>query len=550
MNNAILDTQTKKKNQKTLTFLHDSIRDYFAAESIQNCWTKEEKRARRYVRKRRYNPVWQETIVFLAGLLENPDALLRTLVKPLWSEILNVRLWGESEALLTGGKCIGIYAESLPPYGQKLLNQLIQMVDSNNKYVKVTAIKALAPIHSREAIESIIKCFTKSFIDNDYHRGDNIAEAIMTGSEEAKLVLIRALKDIDENVSLSPPMQSIIFAICYYLRNLNSVKILEEAVKICLKSKNIEIRETIFSWFDSWIDLLSTKTFPWLIKAALFDESEYVRRRAGKTCWRRFPSEAEQYVLQLLEDPECTPLLKLRAILTTHSLVFSPKVIEFLKQILFSSEPNILRDATIWPVFYECRSVEERKEILEKCVQDSDDNVRLQAILSISAFCNLDYHNYDKYLLQLLCDDDSIVSDAAARFLIEHGDTITVEKLKNLLNTDISEKASAAIRNTISAIEQTFLFSVDSVEFQRDLDKFTISEGLRQEFENNGKSLSQHTTRVWIIETGHIWKISDYTDNNRYIVEKEENRLNIYEKTLKSEEAIGIFRFSNYSSDY
>ncbi|HIE18379.1 TPA: hypothetical protein EYP75_01495 [Candidatus Bathyarchaeota archaeon] len=273
------------------------------------------------------------------------------------------------------------------------------------------------------------------------------------------------------------------------------------------------------------------EAFPYLFKAALSDKSDKVRSNARMSCWNRFPYKTEKCILQLLEDPECSPLLKERAIhITTYNKIFSQKLRERLKQILFSvSEPGIIRAATVQPLFWRCGK-DESEELFEKCVHYHDSLVReFAAIYVASIFFT---HDYDKYLLELLCDIDCKVSKEAAHALIKHGDAITIEKLENLLNTDISEKASVAIRNTIRGIEHTFLFSIDS-KFQSDLDNtilsYRISESLRREFENHG-SLLKAGSRVSIKKAGSGWVILG--KNEHYLVRKEENKLNIYDKTL------------------
>ena len=64
-------------------------------------------------------------------------------------------------------------------------------------------------------------------------------------------------------------------------------------------------------------------------------------------------------------------------------------------------------------------------------------------------------------------------------------------------------------------------------EFQSYLDSGIVSEGLREEFENNGRSLSQDAI-VSILTQGSEWLITDV--GRTYKVKKEGNRLNVYEE--------------------
>ncbi len=89
---------------------------------------------------------------------------------------------------------------------------------------------------------------------------------------------------------------------------------------------------------------------------------------------------------------------------------------------------------------------------------------------------------------------------------------------------------SFQVRETESALVMTFgdatkfLFSA-GLEFQGDLDNGIISEGLRQEFEGNGASLSQDVT-VSVEQAGVTWLITD--ELKKYPIMKEEGRLKIY----------------------
>ena len=71
---------------------------------------------------------------------------------------------------------------------------------------------------------------------------------------------------------------------------------------------------------------------------------------------------------------------------------------------------------------------------------------------------------------------------------------------------------------------QLILFSI-GLKFQSDLDSKNISEGLLQEFENKGASLSDKAT-ISIEETRDRWLITDV--RQVYSIRREEDRLNIY----------------------
>ena len=71
------------------------------------------------------------------------------------------------------------------------------------------------------------------------------------------------------------------------------------------------------------------------------------------------------------------------------------------------------------------------------------------------------------------------------------------------------------------------VFSIDS-KFQNNLDSNSIPEDLRQEFENNGITLSSNTT-VSIVDKDSVWAMKNKDNKQRYCcIRKEEDKLNVY----------------------
>ena len=68
-------------------------------------------------------------------------------------------------------------------------------------------------------------------------------------------------------------------------------------------------------------------------------------------------------------------------------------------------------------------------------------------------------------------------------------------------------------------------------DFEDDLDRGEIPEGLRQKFVEGGVTLSQDAAIV-VEETGNRWKLTDTGNRRTYDIRKEENQLKIY-KTLE-----------------
>ena len=115
----------------------------------------------------------------------------------------------------------------------------------------------------------------------------------------------------------------------------------------------------------------------------------------------------------------------------------------------------------------------------------------------------------DTFILTPERGSDGLITSIDGNFFFElpQGDIATNAVLK----LDLSETTE-------------LLFSI-GLEFQSDLDNVAISEGLRQEFENNGTPLSQNAT-ISIEKTDGRWLITD--NNKMYTARKEEDKLNIY----------------------
>ncbi|MBC8459219.1 MAG: T9SS type A sorting domain-containing protein [Deltaproteobacteria bacterium] len=102
------------------------------------------------------------------------------------------------------------------------------------------------------------------------------------------------------------------------------------------------------------------------------------------------------------------------------------------------------------------------------------------------------------------------------------------QKVLALTPDEVIETAIDYMTHPWTCSAAKFLFSVD-LKFQSDLDNDIVSEDLRQEFENNGISLSDNIT-VSIEEKGSRWLIID--KNKVYPVRKEESKLNIYDTNI------------------
>jgi len=77
----------------------------------------------------------------------------------------------------------------------------------------------------------------------------------------------------------------------------------------------------------------------------------------------------------------------------------------------------------------------------------------------------------------------------------------------------------------------TLLFGIN-LEFQSDLDDGVISEGLQQEFKDNGVALAPdfRIKREGYLFSGKRWVIAGDPAKDRYYVKKEKGKLNVYKQ--------------------
>ena len=112
-----------------------------------------------------------------------------------------------------------------------------------------------------------------------------------------------------------------------------------------------------------------------------------------------------------------------------------------------------------------------------------------------------------------------------------HKRLLTSSRLSFIITDADANQVIIARRIDDVAIERKinaeFLFSVD-LTFQTDLDNESISDNLRQSFENQAILLSQDV-KVLIEGRGSQWLIVDEGGNQTYAVRQDKNKLNIYE---------------------
>lgn len=108
-----------------------------------------------------------------------------------------------------------------------------------------------------------------------------------------------------------------------------------------------------------------------------------------------------------------------------------------------------------------------------------------------------------------------------------NGQTHTINNIEVNIKGTNSKVTPSSLKHS-QIIEGTYLFSIDT-KFEEELNKGIISEELKEEFKKNGFSLPDNAT---VKKEEKKWEI---TDEKKFIIRKEEGKLNIYEGTKTTE---------------
>jgi predicted ATP-dependent endonuclease of OLD family len=94
-------------------------------------------------------------------------------------------------------------------------------------------------------------------------------------------------------------------------------------------------------------------------------------------------------------------------------------------------------------------------------------------------------------------------------------------------------KSSISLLERKKKVERLYLFSLKDEKLEKELNKCIIPERLKNEFRKKNIRLSKTATITK--ESEEKWTITNEEKKNRYLIRKEEGKLNIYEKLFEEE---------------
>jgi len=136
-----------------VSFWHKSFQDYFAALELLKLFSRDpEDFVKRYATER-----WEESILFLVGIMDEPSDFVDRLIQPFWRYFLNYQT-NVFFRLSLAAKCIGANNRVSVKTQQKVIEQLTRIIHIWESKGKITEFKSiLCPIlfYSEEAFQAL-----------------------------------------------------------------------------------------------------------------------------------------------------------------------------------------------------------------------------------------------------------------------------------------------------------------------------------------------------------------------------------------------------------
>lgn len=127
------------KVSSQVSFWHKSIRDYFAALELLELVSRDpEEFVKRYATER-----WEESILFLVGIMEDPSDFVDRLIPPFWRYFLNYH-HHKFFQLSLAAKCVGANNSVNIKTQQKVIEQLTRIIDMYSSKGKLRELKLLS----------------------------------------------------------------------------------------------------------------------------------------------------------------------------------------------------------------------------------------------------------------------------------------------------------------------------------------------------------------------------------------------------------------------
>lgn len=422
------------KTGSQISFWHKSFRDYFAALKLKEIFSKEPKKfMKRYVTEK-----WEDSLLFLIGIMDKPSDFVDNLIQPFWLYFLTSS-YRFPFRLSLAAKCIGANNNINLATQQKVVNQLEKIVQMGKGFCGMffpslldvsEAVSALGETRSDKA-EDILTKIIDGRVQSRWHvpeylRSDAVMAIQNLPTIQAQYSLLRAaLWDKEETVR-------------YYATEIlgkNMAQEIESKLLQVLSSKNekCEVRRralyTLRGHYDiSTFSYISTKkkysdeVIDMIVRLALEEECRDLRVSACNFLgFYRGQSKEENIVdpliHALLKNPDATIRRNAAYALGFH---FSHKVRKALIQALDDKNAKVRTQAAHTLAYVGTKTQEEENEVSQKLLRlfsDTDDDVRINAIYTYGCIRRNHTDEELSQLINLLEDENITIRYLTARAL-------------------------------------------------------------------------------------------------------------------------------------
>jgi len=394
------------KHGTQVSFWHRSFRDYFAALELLKLFSRDpEEFVKRYATKR-----WEESIVFLAGIMDDPSDFVDRLVQPFWRYFLNYRSHVFFRLFLAA-KCIGASNKVNRATKQKVIGTLIKVVQlyRDDLSPRVSPLELLFLLNHSDYKDSVYKAINALGAT----KTENAAEflGITLKDHRCHFDSCGFCEEVVKTIGNMPSpliikiQDPLSFAACWHKSRWVKIlinEILRENMsqEIALKIIEVMLNKNGKKEFRYWAIYIMTgnqgqdlkypdKSIEPLIQVALEDDDVDLRKSAATSLGggHRKDNDAEKKIVNLLIHALHTdPDANVRAN-AAYALVYQPsdKVPKALIQALDDNDANVLGCAVNSLAYIKPNTSEDENEASQKLLRlfdNKDTNVRINALWS------------------------------------------------------------------------------------------------------------------------------------------------------------------------
>ena len=385
-----------------VSFWHKSFRDYFAALELVELFSRDPKEfVKRYATER-----WEDSILFLVGIMEDPSDFVDRLVQPFWQYFLNYRSLVFFRLSLAA-KCVGANNRISIKTQQKVIGQLTSIIQIWESKGKIRDLLFPISFYVKEAFQALgeTKSETVAELMGEFLENHKCADTQWQSCGFCQWA-VKALRE----VPLTEKAQNSLLytALCHKdgavsgdameiikenWENLSQRVISKLVQKVGDINEETEIRKRALYTIRGY-DLVHAmeRKYPdevldTFIKMALEEECDDLRTSAASAlCYYKEEDKEDRIVNPLIQALLKNPKHDIRAN-AAYALVYqsSNKVPKALIQALYDEDGKVLRYAAQSLAYIHPNTSEDENEASQKLLRlfdHKDTDVRINALWS------------------------------------------------------------------------------------------------------------------------------------------------------------------------